>query len=126
MEKEIRYELLQVIPELEDNIYPTNAPEESAKPYLVYYLDGGEDLKTLEGYLDHGECHYLFSCMAKRYSDMKDFTSKIEQCLKTFPGRAIGEDENLLIQDIQIRKPKEVWEPELKLNRGIIDCIIYY
>ena len=36
MEVALRNKLIQEIPELENQIYPTNAPETYKKPYLVY------------------------------------------------------------------------------------------
>jgi len=36
MEKALRYELIKAIPELDNQIYPTNAPEGVINPYLVY------------------------------------------------------------------------------------------
>lgn len=35
METALRYELIKAIPDLKDNIFPTNAPEGSKGPYLV-------------------------------------------------------------------------------------------
>ena len=50
MERALRYELENRIPELKDEIYPTNAPETSTRPYLVYARINTDKTKTLNGY----------------------------------------------------------------------------
>jgi hypothetical protein len=148
MEAALIAELIRKIPELEDNIYPTNAPEESKKPYLVYAnLDGDPD-KTLGGFGDGGSYDYMFSCMAKRYEDAKTLTDKVTDFLMSLPKHRIStvtpdralapysrakeiyesdksDEESVFVQDIVINKIAKTWEPELKVNRGIIDFTIY-
>ena len=50
MEIELRYELTNAVPELNNQVYPTNAPEGATKPYLVYMRTGTDLIKTLQGY----------------------------------------------------------------------------
>lgn len=125
MEKALRYELENRIPELENNIYPTNAPETSTKPYLVYARISTDPTKTLQGYTNDNTITFMFSCMATKYADMKALANKIEAFLKTLPGTTIG-TEHILIEDIKINNISEQFENELKVNRGIIDFTIYY
>lgn len=141
MEEALRYELTNRIPELKDEIYPTNAPETSTKPYLVYARISTRKIKTLEGFTDNQELSFMFSVMAKRYSEMKSLTEKVEDFLMSLPGRYIGKntypteqtlpDDKLLpgngfyIEDLVINNIHEQYEHELKVNRGIIDFTIY-
>ncbi len=125
MEKALRYELESKIPELAGNIYPTNAPETCIKPYLVYARISTKRTKTLEGYTDKRALSYMFSCMATKYSDMKSLTKKVEAFLIDSINTNIG-TEGIYVEDLEINNIDETWEPELKVNRGIIDFTIYH
>jgi hypothetical protein len=125
MEKALRYELESRIPELVGNIYPTNAPETATRPYLVYARISTKQSKTLEGYTNKQALSYMFSCMAVKYGDMKSLTTKIEEFLKSIPRTTIGE-ENIYIEDMELNNISETWEPELGVNRGIIDFTIHF
>ena len=126
MEKALRHELIKAIPELNNQIYPTNAPESSTKPYLVYARINTRKTKTLEGYTDKQELSYMFSVMATKYSDMVSLRNKVEQLLLSLPKKNIGSDSSIFIEDIDINNIDETWESQLLINRGIIDFTIYY
>src|SRR5690606_29442602 len=111
--------------ELENQIYPTNAPEGATKPYLVYVRITTNKLKTLEGYTGKEYISYMFSIMETRYSDMKSLTKQVEDFLMQLPGKAIG-TQQIYIEDININNVAEQYEHELKVNRGIIDFTIYF
>lgn len=125
MERALRYELESRIPELVGNIYPTNAPETSSKPYLVYTRISTRKTKTLEGYTGDETLSFMFSVMATRYADMKSLAKKVEDFLISLPGTHIGED-GVYVQDVDIVNIAEQYEHELGVNRGIIDFTIYY
>lgn len=125
MEKELRYELINHIPELANSIYPTNAPEGYTKPYLVYARITTNKVKTLDGYTDKQALSYMFSTMATKYGDMIALRDKVETLLLSLPKTNIGEDGSIYVEDLTINNISEVWEPELKVNRGIIDFTIY-
>lgn len=126
MEEALRYELQNNITELVDNIYPTNAPESSTKPYLVYTRINTVGIKTLEGYTDKENLTYIFNIMATKYADMKYITKKVESLLKTFVKTSIGETDNIYVEDLTINNISETWEKEIQVNRSIIDFTIYY
>ncbi|WP_312371867.1 tail completion protein gp17 [Lachnoclostridium sp.] len=126
MEKELRYEILKAIPELNDQIYPTNAPEEAKKPYLVYARISTKKIKTLEGYTDKQALSFMFSVMATKYGDMVNLRDKIEKVLLSLPHKKVGSDSSIFIEDLSINNIDETWESQLKINRGIIDFTIYY
>ncbi len=123
MEQALRYELIQAIPELNNQIYPTNAPEGATRPYLVYTRINTKKVKTLQGMTNKEYLSYMFSIMATRYSEMKSLTKKVEDLLASLPGQTIG---NYYIEDIDINNVTEQYEHELGVNRGIIDFTIYY
>ena len=123
METALRSKLVQEIPELVDQIYPTNAPEGHTKPYLVYARISTKKIKTLEGFTGKEYLSFMFSIMATRYGDMKRITKKVEKLLESLPKTTIG---GFFIEDIDINNVHEVYEHELKVNRGIIDFTIYF
>lgn len=126
MEIELRYELIQAIPELTNSIYPTNAPEGVTRPYLVYARINSNRVKTLEGYTDKQKLSYMFSIMSQKYGDMIAVRDKVENLLLSLPQRTIGDGGSILVEDLTINNIEETWESELKVNRGIIDFTIYF
>lgn len=126
METALRYELTQAIPGLVDQIYPTNAPEDTDRPYLVYARITTRKTKTLEGYTNKQALSYMFSVMDVRYPDMISLRKQVETLLLAMPGKEIGNSVKFYIEDIDINNIDETWENELKINRGIIDFTIYY
>lgn len=122
MEVALRNLIESNIPELKDELYPTNAPEGHTKPYLVYTRITTKKIKTLEGYTSKEYLSFMFSIMATRYKDMKSLTKRVEDLLISLPQTHL---ENYFIEDIDINNIHEVYEHELKVNRGIIDFTIY-
>lgn len=125
METALRYELIQAIPELNNKIYPTNAPEGALGPYLVYARINTDKVKTLEGYTDKEAISYMFSVMAVKYSDMVRVRKQVEGLLIGMIKREIGSTTKFFIEDININNIDEQYEHELGVNRGIIDFTIY-
>ena len=126
MEEALRYELIKAIPELKDKIFATNAPPGIKDHCLVYARINTKRLKTLEGYTNKQELSYMFSIMATKYRDMINIRNKVEELLLSLPKKYIGEDGSIFVEDININNVTEVFEHELKVNRGIIDFTIYY
>lgn len=123
IESALRAKLIEEIPELQDSIYPTNAPETAVKPYLVYARLRTEKIKTLQGITNNEYITFMFSIMATKYSDMRTLTKRVEDFLISLSKRTIGD---YYIEDIDINNVTEQYEHELKINRGIIDFTIYF
>jgi hypothetical protein len=129
METALRQELETKIEELKPLadgtgfIFPTNAPEGVTRPYLVYARISTKKIKTLEGIQNKEHLSFMFSIMARKYGDMKRITKKVEKMLISLPQTTIG---GFFIEDIDINNVDEVYEHELKVNRGIIDFTIYF
>lgn len=124
MEEALRYEL-NVITELYNKIYPTNAPEDKDPPYLVYYLGRYEQLKTLDGFKNNYEASYLLNILASSYEEMKDLTKKVGDVVSTFLKREIGEG-GIYVSDLSIKKAPETFEHELQLYRGIWEVTFWF
>lgn len=125
MEKALIFELENRIAELNKNIFPTNAPEGYKKPCLVYYRDGTNDGKTLDGFISNSDLTLMFSIMDISYENMKNITNKVENLLKSLLRTEIGQTKRYFVEDLEILDIKETWEPLLKTNRGIIYFKIY-
>ncbi len=126
MEKALRYEINKRILELNNKIYPTNAPEGIVAPYLVYARISTKNLKTFEGVQSEGSFSFMFSIMAKRYSEMKDIVEKVENMLNSLPETEIGGAKKIFIKDLNINNINDTYESELKMERGVIDFTIFY
>ena len=123
---ELNYEVIKAAPELKGNIYATNAPEYSEKPYLVYYQSNAGYDKTLDGYTGSNSITYVYSIMAKRQEDTSRLTESIVGLLVSLPMNYIGKNKNVMVHDLVINNEHEIYEFELKLNRSIIDFTIYF
>ena len=126
METALRYELIESVKELNNAVYPTNAPETYTKPYLVYTRITTPKTKTFEGYTGLQALSYLFSIMATKYSEMVRLRGEVENMLLGMPRTQIGKSKQFYVQDLDINNIDEQYEHELKVNRGIIDFTIYF
>lgn len=126
METALRYELVNTIPELDNQVFPTNAPEGADKPYLVYMRTGTDLLKTLQGYTGDEYLSFVFNVMAVRYSDMSRIRKEVQTMLMDFPSTTIGNTKKYHVEEITINNIDEQFEHQLKVNRGIVDFTIYF
>lgn len=126
METALRYELVNTIPELDNQVFPTNAPETATKPYLVYTRTGTDLLKTLQGYTGDEYLSFVFNVMAVRYSDMSRIRKAVQEMLMSFPKETIGNAGKYFIEEITINNIDEQYEHQLGVNRGIVDFTIYF
>lgn len=123
MEKALVYELNCIL-EINNKIFPTNAPEGQVAPYIVYQTSSNYG-KTLEGINKEKTCHVLVNVLSNSYSEMKSLTKKVKDIIVTFPLRFIGIGE-IYIKDLDMHDITETFERELKLHRGIIPFTVYY
>lgn len=126
MEIALRHELINAVPELNNQVYPTNAPEGATKPYLVYMRTGTDLIKTLQGYTGDEYLSFVFNVMAPKYSDMSRIRKVVKEMLMDFPKSIIGNNDRYFIEDININDINEQYEHQLGVNRGIINFTIYF
>ena len=126
MEMALRHELINAVPELNNQVYPTNAPEGATKPYLVYMRTGTDLIKTLQGYTGDEYLSFVFNVMAPKYSDMSRIRKVVKEMLTDFPKSIIGNNDRYFIEDININDINEQYEHQLGVNRGIINFTIYF
>lgn len=119
---------LKTIPELQNRVYPLDAPEVNAKqgvPYLIYVSSEGLRDKTLGGYLDSKEVRGELNVIAARYGDMKAITKKVVALLIGMQGRSIGTN-GPYIEEVTYQMPVEIYENQPKLYRCIIEFSVYF
>lgn len=126
METALRHEIVKAIPELTNQMYPTNAPEEASRPYLVYQRSNTTKLKTLEGYSSKEDLSFVFNIMAIRYSDMVRIRKLVEVHLISLTKTEIGDEDKFYVEDLNINNIEEQFEHQLGVNRGIVDFTIYF
>lgn len=126
LETALRYELIKAIPELNNQVFPTNAPEKAEKPYLVYIRSGTSLTKTLEGYTGQEDLSFVFNIMATTYADMSRIRNAVKGLLLVFPKTIIGNKDRYFVADLSINNMDEEYEHQLGVNRGIIDFTIYF
>lgn len=122
MRKDLVKELNKIV-SITNKIYPTNAPQGIKVPYLVYMVKERTG-KTLDGYNDSKEANIMLNIMTSSYSEMVDLTEEVENLVKTFPHRNIGE--STYIEDITLEETSDTYESELQVFRGIIPFTIYF
>lgn len=126
LETALRYELIKAIPELNNQVFPTNAPESATKPYLVYMRSGTTLTKTLQGYTGQEDLSFVFNIMAPKYSDMSRIRQKVKEMLLGLPKTTIGGSNRYFVEDLSINTIDEQFEHQLGVNRGIVDFTIYF
>lgn len=119
---------LKTIPELQNRVYPLDAPEANAEqgvPYLIYASSEGLRDKTLSGYLESKEVRGELNIIARRYGDMKAITKQVVAILMSFEGRQIGTN-GPYISEITYQAPVELYEPQPDLYRCMIEFTVYF
>lgn len=119
---------LKVIPELQNRIYPLDAPEANAGqgvPYLIYGSSEGLRDKSLEGYMQSKEVRAELNIIAKRYGDMKAITKQVIAILLSFEGRQMGTG-GPYIEELIYQAPVELYEAQPDLIRTVIEFTVYF
>jgi len=121
-EEALRYELTQIA-ELQDKVFPANAPEGTLPPYVIYLSQDGREIKCLDGFTGAKELNYEINIIQKTYFGLKTLSSQVLAKLKSFALRNIG-DNGPYIQDITITGPVEMYESEIEAYRAYYEIKI--
>lgn len=124
MEQAMVQEIEKSVSALAGALYPTNAPQDVTRPYLVYSRVSTDYIRTLDGIIGQN-VRFLFTVLAQRYADMKATVSAVIETLNSWPGTEIGTTASVYVQDVEINDTDETWEPQIGLNCGTIDFTIY-
>lgn len=117
-EESLYYEL-QTITDLNNKVYPLNAPEDSNAPFAVYLSEEGKRDETLDGYLNSMEIRCDINILHNTYGELKNVTGQVINKCISFIGRKIGVN-GPLVQNVTYDKSIEVYEADLLLYRALI------
>lgn len=119
-------EELNNLASLSGKVFPLNAPEGTATPYIVYESSEGVYNKTLMGFLPSRNVPVQLNIVAKHYSDMKTITSGVIQRLQSMVGTSIGASKSVRVFDIQmIIDPVETYETSLDMYICVVEFKAY-
>lgn len=118
-------EEIHSITELTDNVFPLNAPENYPTPYLTYLSSEGVNDKSLSGFMSSKSVEVELRLVCDKYSQLKAISSEVVQHLQSFIGRAIGVTAPVLIQDIMLEEPVELWDSQINKHRCIIEFKLF-
>lgn len=113
---------LNKITTLKDKIYPTNAPQGTKGPYLVYMVKLREN-KDLDGYNGSKEADVMLNIMTASYSEMVALTKEVEDLVKNLINKKL---EKIYVEDINLDNTSDVFENELLVYRGIVPFTMYF
>lgn len=116
---------LQAIPVLNKKVFPQIAEEGTEPPFAIYISSGGEKVQTLEGYTDLTELGFEIHIVTKSYEDLKGLTKAVLDKVKSFFGRAIGQD-GPHIKSISHAEPVEDLDEELNFHKSTIDVRVRF
>lgn len=121
-ESSMRTELMKITG-LNNKVFPLNAPEGTASPYLVYVSSNGIEAKSHDGYLDLITVGCELNIVHSTYPDMKSLAGLVVEKLKTFQGATIGD---VFIQNITYEAPVELYESEIDAYRTVINIEVIF
>lgn len=117
---------LKNIPDVQNRVYPLNAPEKTTSPYIIYTSSEGRHTNTItDGYLSDRAVQGEINVVAPKYSVMKQVTRQVIDLLISMNQREIGNG-GPLINEMIYEEPTELFEHEVSLYRCVIEFKTYY
>lgn len=117
---------LKTITDVQNRVYPLNAPEKTISPYILYGSSEGVRTNTItDGYLSNRAVQGEINVIAPKYSIMKQITRKVIDLLISMNQRQIG-DNGPYINEMVYEAPTELYEHEVDLYRCVISFTTYY
>jgi len=117
---------LAAVAGLKNKVYPVDAPQSVKPPYLTYESNDLLELKTHDGYGDHGNLECTLEVMESTYAKMKALGGLVKAKIKSFQSRSIGTTgpyiQNVTIADLS----PEMYEPNVDLYRKSITFTVFF
>src|SRR5690554_3769271 len=104
---------LQTITELQNRVYPLEAPEatkHNGVPYLVFVSSEGLPDKALDGFMASKEVRIELNILTESYKELKAITRKVVALIISFEGRTIGNDGPHVEEISFLQQPVEMFE----------------
>ncbi|MCP8969723.1 DUF3168 domain-containing protein [Ectobacillus ponti] len=119
-EEALRAEL-SALDGLNNKVFPLNATEGTAPPFVVYVSNNGVQDKTLSGYLSTREVECEINIIHGTYSSMKALSQQVLEKILSFQGRIIGGQNGILIRNVTYHSPVELYESEILCYRSVLE-----
>lgn len=117
---------LKTITDVQNRIFPLDAPKKTASPYIVYLSSEGQKTYTItNGYLADKIVEGEINIIADRYAVMKQVTRKVISLLTSMSQRVIGAD-GPHVDEMTYEKPVELYEAEPALFRCVVEFKAYF
>ncbi|MNO29179.1 hypothetical protein D3C76_190870 [compost metagenome] len=117
---------LKTITDVQNRVYPLNAPEKTISPYITYTSSEGRHTNTItDGYLSDRSVQGELNVIAPKYAVMKQVTRKAIDLLISMNQRVIGTN-GPYINEMIYEEPTELFEHEVSLYRCVIGFKTYY
>jgi len=71
-------------------VYPDRAPDDVARPYIVYQLIGGERDQTQESAVSLSTQRFQLDCIAERSDKAKELAAEVKNALHGYTGTIAG------------------------------------
>lgn len=123
-EQALRAELV-TLSGLSNKVFPLNAPEGTATPFVVYAKANTDYIKSMDGTQLIRQGRYDIDVLAQTYSALQDQIVAIKNKILSFEGRIIGTG-GPFVQSVQILNLIEMYENQVQFYRGSFEIIFYY
>lgn len=124
-EEALVYELSSITG-LEGRVFPLSATEGTNPPFVIYVSSEGEQLKSLNGYIDDiNDVTCEIHVVAETYEHLKSLLKTVIEKLQSFFGRPIGVD-GVTIKSFSYTEPTEGTEEDLDYKRSSFDIRVRY
>lgn len=117
---------LKTIPDIQNRVYPLNAPEKTISPFILYTSSEGKRTNTItDGFLVDRSVQGEINVVAPKYSSMKQVARQVIGQLVSMNQRVIGNG-GPYINEMTYEEPIELFEHEVSLYRCVIGFKTYY
>ena len=117
---------LKTISGLSTKVFPVNAPEGTAAPYVTYDSDDQNWEKVLDGFLTSGPLHCSVDVLHTSYANLKALAALVKAEIASWLMTTIATT-GPYIQDVTFDELlPELYEPEVNLYRKIIGFTVYF
>lgn len=123
-EQALRAELV-TITNLQNKVFPLNAPEGTSTPFLIYQKTNTAIIKTMDGTSYTRNALYEIDLIARTYSDLQTLMVAVKNKLISFQGRTIGTNGSY-IQNVTIENIVELYEPQPLYYRLNLEARFYF
>lgn len=123
-EQALRAELI-TISGLSNKVFPMQAPEGIATPFVIYQKSMTEYIKTMDGTTGTRMGRYEIDILAITYSDLQSYLVAVKNKLISFENRFIGTG-GPFVQSVMIENLIELFEDRVKFYRANFEIVFYY